>query len=86
MAYIKVILAKTNITAKINKQTKNRKLFIPLHCRQHVLSICVVPQSHQFSPDLVSYLLIFFSHQFSCPNNLEQGASHLFWQVAFSML
>ena len=62
MAYIKVILAKTNIKAKKNKKEKNkkqmksRKLFLPLHCQQHGLSICVMPQTHQFSLALVSYL------------------------------
>ena len=57
MAYIKVILAKTNITAiKNKKQMKSRKLFIPLRCQQHVLSICVMPQTHQSSLALVSYL------------------------------
>ena len=57
MVYIKVKLTKTNITAKESKkQTKSRKLFIPSHCQQHVLSICVVPQTHQSSLALVSYL------------------------------
>ena len=55
MAYIKVILAKTNIKAKKNKKEKNkkqmksRKLFIPLHCQQHVLSIC-----HATNPSIQS--------------------------------